>query len=118
MRTTAGPERLSVSRVVEPLPVYRVVRTENPDDPVLVTCLMSNYELSQPPRNIEIDWTIIRMGVSVFTSRDSARSLARTLPKLGDYIAKLVLKPGMGINYGYTTRTPHHLTIGPTRSSS
>lgn len=111
MKTTAGPERVSVSRVLEPLHVFRVVRTENRDDPVLVTCLKSNYELSEPPRNVEIDWTIIRMGISVFTSRDSARSLARTWPKLGDHIAKLVLKPGMGINYGYTTRTHHHLTI-------
>jgi len=90
--------------------VYRIVRSDHRDDPVLLNSLRSNYELSGEPRKVERAWTAIHMGISTYSVEESARQTAQTFPKLGDYIAQISLRPGRGINWA-STGHPLHLTV-------
>jgi hypothetical protein len=90
--------------------VYRIVRSDVPDDPVLENSLKSNYELSEPPRKVERLSTAVHMGISTYLSPGDAVGTARKFDKLGDYVAQIALRPGRGFNYA---RTGHagHLTV-------
>jgi hypothetical protein len=111
-RTTFGPSRLVVLGL-EPnlqVDVYRIVRSDVLDDPVLENSLKSNYELSEPPRKVERLSTAIHMGISTYLSPDDAVETARKFDKLGDHVAHLTLRPGRGFNYARTGHTGH-LTV-------
>jgi hypothetical protein len=90
--------------------VFRIVRTDESDDPVLLNSFRSNYELGGEPRRVERSSTVIHMGISVYTDGDVARETAERFPKLGDFIARLDLQPGHGFNYSPTGH-PLHLTM-------
>ena len=112
MRTTQGPNRISVLDIglgVD-LVVYRIVRSDNPDDPVFLNSLRSHYELTQEPRGVERQWSVIHTGISVYQERVAAQGTAIRFPVIGDYIARLELQPGMGINYAHTGPV-RHLTL-------
>jgi hypothetical protein len=111
-RTTFGPSRLVVLGL-EPnleVDVYRIVRSDLLDDPVLENSLKSNYELSEPPRKVERLSTAVHMGISSYLSPRDAIDTARKFDKLGDYVAQVRLRPGRGFNYARTGH-PGHLTV-------
>jgi hypothetical protein len=91
------------------LTVYRIVNAGG-GETELLDSLRSHYELSQPPRKIERESTVLHMGISVFIDRGSAEGLARRWSKLGDHTARLDLRHGHGFNYA-DTASPGHLTL-------
>lgn len=109
VRTTHGPDRITVLEIAPggELKVFRIVRSENPDDPVFLNSLRSHYELSDEPRKVERRWTVIHMGISVYLSADRATRTALLWPKLGEHVASFQLGPDMGFNYGHTGHTGH-----------
>lgn len=112
MRTTTGPKRITVGEV-EPgqtLTVYRIVRADHPEDPVLVNSLRSNYELGEEPRKVERSSTVIHMGISAYTDESVAHGTAQRWPKLGGFVATMILRSGEGFNYAHTGH-PLHLTL-------
>ena len=114
MRKTTGPARIVVVEI-DPgraTAVYRIVRSEHRDDPVLLNSLRSNYELERPPRknSVERSSTVIHMGISAYLDAGIAGATAQKWPKLGDYIAEIHLSHGHGFNYANTGH-PLHLTI-------
>jgi hypothetical protein len=112
MRTTAGPPRLTVWEVLPgaEIEVFRIVRSHDFDDPGFLDSLRSHYELSREPRKVERRWTVIHMGISVYTTQEQAIATARMWPKLGDYVTRIELEAGLGFNLA---RTGHkgHLTL-------
>jgi hypothetical protein len=112
MRTTTGPARVTVLELSPgtSITVYRIVRSEVRDDPVLVNSLRSNYELGQEPRRVERSSTVIHMGISTYLGEGAARGTAQRFPKLGDFVARLDLTSGRGFNFAQTGH-PGHLTV-------
>ena len=112
MRTLNGPPRITALSLREGVhfSVFRIVRSEYPDDPVFLNSLRSHYELSEPPRKVERESTVIHMGISVHLTREDAAGTAQRWPKLGDHTARLDLRGGMGFNYAHTAM-PGHLTL-------
>jgi hypothetical protein len=90
--------------------VFRIVDSDDLDDPAFLDSLRSHYELSREPRKVERRWTVIHMGISVYVGQDQAIETARTWPKLGGYVARIELEAGFGFNLA---RTGHrgHLTL-------
>jgi hypothetical protein len=112
VKTTHGENRVSALQVPpeQEFTVYRIVRTDIQDDPVFENSLRSNYEMGGHARGIERDWAVIHRGISVYLAPDTAEGTAQRCPKLGDYIARLRLRAGLGINFAHTGH-PRHLTI-------
>ena len=50
------------------------------------------------------------MGISIYLNEGVAHGTAQRFPKLGDFVAQIVLKHGNGFNYAQTGQ-PLHLTI-------
>lgn len=113
MRATLGPQRLTVLELnpgADPLRVFRIVRSDHADDPVLLNSLRSHYELSEPPRRVERSSTVIHMGISTYISFERARDTSRRWPRIGEYVAELALEHGFGFNYAHTGHVGH-LTV-------
>lgn len=112
MRTTFGPLRLTVLdlRPGQDVPVFRIVRSDSPEDPVFLNSLRSHYELSEEPRKVERRSAVLHMGISVYVNSNDALRTVRRWPKLGDYVARLDLRADMGFNYAHTG-PPGHLTL-------
>jgi hypothetical protein len=92
------------------LQVFRVVKTDDRDDPAFIESFMSHYELGRPPRRLEIGFTVIYMGVSCWRSRNGAVGLAQAFPKIGAHVARLELRQGNGFNVAATSGQDH-LTV-------
>lgn len=109
MRTTLARVGLTVYELLpdEELVVYRIVRSDIAEDPVLINSFKSHYEMREPPRKVERTSTVLHMGVSVFSSRDAAFGVAARFPRLGGFVARLSLGYGQGVNYAYTGLTSH-----------
>lgn len=109
MRTTA-PSQIVVNEVPYEFDVFRIVRSDVLGDPVLLDSLRSHYELGGEPRKVERNWTVLHMGISVYTKQAQAVDTALAWPRLGDYVAQLTLQPAKGINFA---RSGHsgHLTL-------
>ena len=112
MRVTSGTTVVSVAelRPSERVLVYRIVRSEMSGDPGLVDSFRSHYELGQEPRRVERRSAVIHMGISIYLDEGVAHGMARRFPRLGDFVARLVLKSGNGFNYARTGH-PLHLTV-------
>lgn len=112
MRTTTGPARITVLEL-DPgraITVWRIVRSDNPDDPVFLNSLRSHYELGDDPRGVERSSAIIYMGISAYVDEAAAHGTAQKWDKLGDFIAEIRLRAGNGFNFAHTGQ-PLHLTI-------
>lgn len=111
-RLLFGAPRLVVLEILSghDLDVYRIVRSDNPDDPVFLNSLKSHYELSEPPRKVERRSTAVHMGISVHTNRSASAGTASRWPQLGTYTARFTLQPGYGFNYAHTGPIGH-LTV-------
>lgn len=112
MRTTVGPARITALELSpgRGVTVFRIVRSDNADDPVFLNSLRSNYELGEEPRKIERSSTLIHMGISSYFDEAVAHGTAQRFPKLGGHIAELRLRHGNGFNFAHTG-PPQHLTI-------
>src|ERR1700683_3805423 len=65
-----------------PVTVYRVVRSENLEDPVFVNSLRSHSEMKAEPRHVEKRAASLHMGLSVFLMREQATETARKWPAI------------------------------------
>lgn len=113
MKTTAGPLRITVLEVPVGrggINVFRIVRSDNPEDPVLLNSLRSHYELGEEPRKVERTSTLIHMGISAYLQEGVAHGTAQRYPTTGSYVAQLLLRSGNGFNYAQTGH-PLHLTL-------
>jgi hypothetical protein len=112
MRATLGRPVLTV-RSADPLFdffVYRIVRSDAADDPVLINSFRSNFDLGGEPRKVERESAVIHMGISVYLDRAVAAGTARRSTKLGDFVAQLHIRAGLGLNFAETGH-PLHLTM-------
>jgi hypothetical protein len=109
VRTTQGRSQLSVLEITcgPGVEVFRIVRTGDINDPVLLDSFRSHYELSEEPRKVERRWTIMHMGISVYKTSERAVETALTWPQLGRHVARLELRPEMGFNYAHTGHAGH-----------
>lgn len=112
MRTTLGPAHVVVHELAPntELIVFRIVRSEHVEDPVLRNSFRSSFDLERPPRGVERRSAVIHMGISVFREASPAIETARRFAKLGDYLAEVVLRGGNGFNWA-RTGPPKHLTV-------
>jgi hypothetical protein len=90
--------------------VFRIVRADVIEDPAFLNSLRSHYELGEEPRRVERNSTAIHMGISVYMRAHMAHETAARFPKLGDYVARLELRAGLGVNLAQTGN-PGHLTM-------
>jgi hypothetical protein len=93
-----------------PVTVYRIVRSENVEDPVFVNSLRSHYEMKAEPRHVEKRAASLHMGLSVFLTLERAIETARKWPAIGSFVARLDLSAGHGFNFA-DTGAPGHLTL-------
>jgi hypothetical protein len=112
MKTTFGPPTL---RVCECRPgtwfeAYRIVRSDAREDPALLNCFRSNFDLCREPRRAERSSAVIHMGISMYMTPSAAIETAQAFPKLGSYVAFLRLEHGHGFNWA-RTGPDCHLTI-------
>jgi hypothetical protein len=112
VRTTYSPPHLAVYELQpgEALICWRIVRSDNPGDPVFLNSLRSHHELSQEPRHVERSSRLIHLGISAYVERRVATDTAIRFPKIGAWVAQLRLGHGYGFNYAQTGHR-HHLTI-------
>jgi hypothetical protein len=105
-----GIEPLEVFRLGGPLTVFRITKSDQPDDDALLDSFKSNYELGRKPRRAEIKSTPVHMGISVYLALERAADLARALPQIGEYVARVELRPEIGAAFALTAE-PGHLTV-------
>lgn len=114
-RTTFGPARFSVYSVDDYAPgrefrLYRAVRSDNLEDPVLEDSFRSHYELGVEPRGAKRPASL-HMALSMFDRREGAAGVALRWRKIGDYVAELVMRPGFGIDFARTGGMPGHFSV-------
>jgi hypothetical protein len=82
----------------EELVVYRIVPTDDRDDPGFVDAFRSRAELGLPPRSYTPAAATPRIndGISTFTTLEVAAETARKFPQIGGYVASLRLVEGQG----------------------
>ena len=110
MKTPFGAPRLTVLgfRPGDNFEVFRIVRGADTEDPVLLNSLRSNFALSDEPRKVERDSTLIHMGISVHLDAEAAKQTAlKWWPKIGDHVARIRLGYGHGFSFAHTGRPPH-----------
>jgi hypothetical protein len=90
--------------------IFRIVRSDNVDDPVLLNSFKSNYELGEEPRKVERSSTVVHMGLSAYLEEGVAHGTSQKWEKLGDFVAVLRLRPDQGFNFAHTGH-PLHLTV-------
>jgi hypothetical protein len=88
--------------------VFRIVRSDTYSS--VLDSMCSNHERGRLPREVDVSWPVVQMGVSAFLSHEAARQVALKFPKLGGYLAELALAPGRGFNVAETGQ-PLHLTV-------
>lgn len=112
MSSTYGPPQVTVYelRPGEPITAWRIVRAQQKDDPVFLNSFRSNYELSHEPRNVERKSAVMHMGISMYLDEAIAHLTAQRWEKLGDWVARVEIRHGNGINYAHTGHRKH-LTI-------
>lgn len=89
--------------------LFRIVRSANKDDPVLVNSLRSHYELDHDPPGPTRP-AVLHMGLSTYLEIGPARETANRFPRIGSYVAELALKAGNGFNWAMTGH-PKHITV-------
>jgi hypothetical protein len=110
VKTTFGPARISVVEVDRPMDVFRIVRSDVPEDPVLLNSLRSHYELGEEPRKVERSSTVLHMGISTYFAAGVAHGTAKRFPVIGEFVARLTLRPGQGFGFVHTGHRLH-LTV-------
>jgi hypothetical protein len=101
---------LVVHQVDEPVSAYRIVKSVNPSDPAMFDSFRSNYELGSLPRGLEIESTLIHLGLSMYMEPEMATATAQRWPRIGRHIATVHLEPDNGFCYANTAQ-PGHITV-------
>jgi len=117
-RRQPRPIRLNERELAEgeELTVYRIVKTDDQDDPALINAFCSRAELGLPPRRYtpEAANPRINEGVSAYTTFEAAAETARTSRErgrdLGGFVASVRLMSGQEFKYALWGATGH-LTI-------
>jgi len=98
---------------------YRLVTTDDRDDPALVDSFKSNRALNKQPRGRERRQPEIHSGISVYKTvaqaADMRRRIAASLPsgvtrRMGPFAARLALR-GPGVMYEDRDEVNGHMTI-------
>jgi hypothetical protein len=101
------PRDLVVHQVDDLVLAYRIVKSINPDDPVMVDSFRSNYELDALPRGLEVESTLIHLGLSMYLKPTMAIATAQRWPQIGRHIATVRLVPNNGFCYANTAQQGH-----------
>lgn len=105
------PPSLKVEQVRKSFPVFRALATDDQDDDLFLEGLKSSYELGSPPRmaSAEAVYRTIHMGISCYDNAESAAYVGKSFA-LGEFVAKLELRPDQGITYA-RWGSHGHLTV-------
>jgi hypothetical protein len=101
---------LIVHRADEAVVAFRIVKGMNRGDPATLDSLRSNYELGARPRGLEIESTIIHLGLSMYLTFEMAAATAQRWPRIGRRVAEVHLQPENGFCYADTAQ-PGHVTV-------
>ena len=101
------PRDLVVHRVDDLVLAYRIVKSVHSNDPVIVDSFRSNYELDALPRGLEVESTLIHLGLSMYLKPRMAIATAQRWPQIGRYIATVHLQPNNGFCYANTAQQGH-----------
>ena len=109
MRTTDGPPQITAYEIRpgESLTVWRIVQSGHRDDPVFERSFRSHFALDDEPRGLEQQSCLIHMGISAYLAERTAHGTAEKWWKLGDWVARLELRPGHGFNFAHTGHRLH-----------
>jgi hypothetical protein len=91
----------------EPARLFRIVQTNPPTQDDFV----SNPRRGKPVRHVTPQTQRLIDGLSVFDSEEMTRSVARSFPKIGTFIAELHVRSTGTLRWERTTRTPGHYTL-------
>jgi hypothetical protein len=97
--------RVEVVVLEEPMRLFRIVPERKASG--FEDAFRSHYELGRPPRGPEDRAAAIHMALSMFDRKDVAVALAVRVPKLGEHIATMDLRPGVGICVAKTGGAAH-----------
>jgi len=101
---------LVVHRADEVVVAFRIVKGVNRGDPATLDSLRSNYELGSRPRGLEIESTLIHLGLSMYLTLEMATATAQRWPQIGRRIAEVHLQPENGFCFADTAQ-PGHITV-------
>lgn len=100
---------IAVHLVDVPKVLYRGCGGESAE--ALADAMRSNYELDRKPHPADLRATVLHMAVSMFENGDELASAARRRPdRIGTHIARLELKPHLGICFS-DTGGPGHWSV-------
>lgn len=124
MQARPDPRRPRWTTVLAPddaLEVFRFVHHEDLDPLVLEDDFLSDAAKGKTPRGRSVKFPELMQGMSAFRSLDLARERWADLallaqrrgeePRVGSFVAKVVLAPGEGFDYDDLGRPDGHLTI-------
>jgi hypothetical protein len=95
-----------VLEVLEPTTLYRGCHGSRM--PELAAAMRSNYEAGRQPHPAERRAIVTFMAVSMFEDGERLRRFAQTRPdRLGTHVARVELRPGLGICLADTGSTGH-----------
>jgi hypothetical protein len=113
MARTALPRALVIQEIADESVtrlLFRIVKSDNRDDPLFDQSFRSHYELGLPPRRAEGRSTVVHMGLSMYDSIHQAIATARLWRQIGEWVATVRLGPGHGFNLA-RIGPAHHWTV-------
>jgi hypothetical protein len=103
---------LVARHVAEPVELFRIVKGASVGAPDVLESFRSNYERNAHPRGLEVESTLIHLGLSMFVTFDAAAQRARRWPALGAHIAHVSLEPDNGFHIAETGASVHRTVWG------
>jgi hypothetical protein len=92
--------------------LFRIVKSNEPDDLLFDQSFRSHYELRLPPRRAEGRSAVIHMGLSMYSSAGFAIATAQRWRQIGEWVAAVRLGPGHGFNLARTGQANHWTVWG------
>ena len=88
--------------------LYRIVRT----NPPTVADFLSHERRGQPiPRNVTPELRESWTGVSMHDTREASRAVQRRFPRIGSFIAALMVEDEAPVRVKQTGTDPHHYDV-------
>jgi hypothetical protein len=92
--------------------LFRRVWSGDRGDAAFRESFMSNFATGKHPRGPENRSATIQMGLSMYEQSSQAEGTARLYPAIGQYVARLLVTAGHGINLASTGQVGHWTVWG------